>query len=166
MRVLGPAAIAAADTALLDDIAGARELVVAAGSGDLTGTASAALLLADFAILAETATLELATAETWAAAVSRIGRKALRLQLMGTTRLSAAEAADAGLVDSLVPAERDSLEWISDWVGSRSVQALDAAAGLIRASGGDRLERAEFARLFALELPQKGLDAFLNRRGR
>jgi hypothetical protein len=32
---------------------------------------------------------------------------------------------------------------------------------LIRSRGGDRLERAEFARLFALGEPQKGLGAFL-----
>ncbi len=36
-----------------------------------------------------------------------------------------------------------------------------AAALLIRSQGGDRLERAEFARLFASGEPQKGLGAFL-----
>jgi len=44
--------------------------------------------------------------------------------------------------------------------------ALDAAANLIRRRGGDVLERAEFARLFAAGEPQRGLAAFLNRRMR
>ncbi|MBV9492715.1 MAG: hypothetical protein JOZ54_00595 [Acidobacteria bacterium] len=41
---------------------------------------------------------------------------------------------------------------------------MDSAATLIGARGGDALERAEFARLFATGEPQKGLQAFLEKR--
>ena len=166
MRILAPAAIAAADTQLVAEIAGAREMVIAAGRGALRGPSATALLFADFACLDETAAIELDTPDALAAAVSRIGRKLLTLHLSGNTPLPAADALAAGLVDALVPAARDPLEWISEWIGSRSELALDSAAMLVRSRAGDRLERAEFARLFALEVPQAGLDAFLNRRSR
>ena len=166
MRILAPAAIAAAGPALVDEIVAAREMVIAAGRGALRGAPAAALLFADFACLAEEATIDFASPDAAAAAAWRIGRRVLRLQLTEGGRLSAAGAMDAGLVDALVPAARDPLQWISEWIGDRSGQALDAAAMLIRSRAGDRLERAEFARLFALEVPQAGLDAFLNRRSR
>jgi hypothetical protein len=56
-------------------------------------------------------------------------------------------------------ADMDFVEW-----QERSGLALDAAARLIRSRGGDALERAEFARLFAAGEPQKGLTAWLESR--
>ena len=70
----------------------------------------------------------------------------------------------AAIADLLVPAGRDPLQWTAEWVGTRSAIALDAAANLIRRNGGDILERAEFARLFAAGEPQKGLAAWLESR--
>ena len=48
------------------------------------------------------------------------------------------------------------------WLG-RGVDGfrIDAAAVLVRSRGGDALERAEFARLFAIGEPRTGLGAFL-----
>ena len=165
MRILSPAAIESADDVLLDAIAGAREMIVAAGRGTISGLSSAALLMADFAVMTEDATLVIDCPAAWAAVVARIGRGAVKLQLGGgEAQVSPASALEWLLVDAIVPSERDPLEWIAGWVGGRSEQALDSAAVLIRARGGARLERTEFARLFALGVPQKGLEAFLNRR--
>ena len=145
-----------ADVRDLDDLVRRRELVVAMGEGDVNGVAAAALMFADFAVLKENATLRIDTAEAWAGAVWRVGRKALHVQ----STMSASEARDAGLCDEVTEEE----EWLQEWMRHRSVVALDSAAALIRSRGGDRLERAEFARLFALGEPQKGLDAFLGKR--
>jgi enoyl-CoA hydratase/carnithine racemase len=145
-----------ADVRDLDDLVRRRELVVAMGEGDVNGVAAAALMFADFAVLKENATLRIDTAEAWAGAVWRVGRKALQVQ----SAMSAIEARDAGLCDEVTEEE----EWLQEWMRHRSVVALDSAAALIRSRGGDRLERAEFARLFALGEPQKGLDAFLGKR--
>ncbi len=164
MRILSPAAIESADDVLLDEIVSAREMVVAAARGEIAGVPAAALLMADVAVISDDATLVIDCPAAWAAVAWRIGRRAMRLQLGGHTRISAAEASELVLIDALVPAERDPIEWIVGWVGGRSGQALDSAAVLIRGRGGDRLERAEFARLFALGSPQRGLEAFLNRR--
>jgi hypothetical protein len=57
--------------------------------------------------------------------------------------------------------DHDAEAWCANWLKGRSVLALDSAATLIRSRGGDRLERAEFARLFATGEPQTGLGAFL-----
>ena len=46
----------------------------------------------------------------------------------------------------------------------RSRVALEAAARLIASRGGDALERATFAWLFATGIPQEGLAAFLEKR--
>jgi enoyl-CoA hydratase/carnithine racemase len=145
-----------ADVRDLDELVRRRELVVAMGEGDVNGVAAAALLFADFAVLMENATLRIDTAEAWAGAVWRLGRKALLVQ----NTMSASEAKDAGLCDEVTNSEN----WLQEWMRHRSVVALDSAAALIRSRGGDRLERAEFARLFALGEPQKGLDAFLGKR--
>jgi enoyl-CoA hydratase/carnithine racemase len=48
--------------------------------------------------------------------------------------------------------------------GSGSALARESAAVLIGHRGGDALERAEFARLFAIGEPQEGLRAFLEKR--
>jgi hypothetical protein len=135
----------------LEDLFGRTDLVVAFADGDVRGTVAAALLFADYAVLREGATLTVDTREGWAAVVWRLGRKALRWQLDGMP------AAD--VVDEI--AATDPAAWREEWMRHRSVMALDSAAALIRARGGDALERAEFARLFAIGEPQKGLAAFL-----
>jgi hypothetical protein len=50
------------------------------------------------------------------------------------------------------------------WLGGRSALALDTAASLVALRGGDTLERAAFAWLFAAGEPQEGLRAFLDKR--
>ena len=49
-------------------------------------------------------------------------------------------------------------------LGTRSKLALDVAAELLPRRGGDALERAAFALLFAAGEPQEGLAAFLEKR--
>ena len=49
-------------------------------------------------------------------------------------------------------------------LGGRSALALESARMLLEHHGGDALERAEFARLFAIGEPQEGLRAFLEKR--
>jgi enoyl-CoA hydratase/carnithine racemase len=155
MRFLSPA-----DLERVDRIVDAGELTVAMGEGSVTGLAAAALLFADFAVLRDGATLRLDTPEGWAGAVWRLGRGALRLLTDET--MDAVAARDAGLCDEVTSLEPEA--WLEEWTRRRSVVALDAAAALIRSRGGDRLERAEFARLFAIGEPQKGLGAFLAKR--
>jgi hypothetical protein len=130
----------------LDDLLEARELVVAFGEGEIGGRAAAALVFADYAVLRRGARVTLDAPEEWAGAVWRVGRRALL-----------AEGSD--LVDEVT--EEDAGTWRANWLRGRSVLALDTAAVLIRSRGGDVLERAEFARLFAAGEPQTGLGAFL-----
>jgi len=158
MRFLAPADLRGLPA--LDDLLDRGDLTVAMGEGEVGGLAAAALLFADFAVLREGAVLHLDTPQTWAGAVWRLGRGALRL--LTNAALSAAEARDAGLCDEVT--DREPQPWLEEWMRHRSVFALDTAAALIRARGGDRLERAEFARLFAIGEPQKGLGAFLAKR--
>lgn len=82
--------------------------------------------------------------EEWAEIVWRMGTDALRLWSGGRSRPSF----DAG----------------ASLHEDRSAIAAESAAMLVGARGGDALERAEFARLFAIGEPQKGLRAFLLRR--
>jgi enoyl-CoA hydratase/carnithine racemase len=67
---------------------------------------------------------------------------------------------DEPLADEII----DGDDWFERWMSHRSAAALDAAAMLIRSRGGDALERAEFARLFATGEPAEGLAAFLAKR--
>lgn len=157
MHFVAPDELRAVDAAGLEDLLGRGEAVVAMGEGELGGLAAAALLFADFAVLRDGAPLTMGAAEAWAGAVWRLGRGALRL--LGRPRFTAVEARDAGLCDEVTSSEPG--EWLADWTRNRSVVALDSAAMLLRSRGGDRLERAEFARLFAIGEPQKGLGAFL-----
>jgi hypothetical protein len=143
MRFLAAGDLAGVD---LDELLAARELVVAFGEGELRGPAAAALLLADYAVLRRTATLTIDTPEGWAGVVWRAGRRAVL-----------AEPGD--LVDEITDEESD--PWRANWLRGRSVLALDTAAVLIRSRGGDVLERAAFAGLFATGEPQTGLGAFL-----
>ena len=144
MRILRD--LAAADPG---EVASSREAVVAIGKGEVAGRAANVLLLADYAVLE--GTLDVSSAA--AGLVWRLGPGALRLILTGKTRYTAGEALAAGLCDAT--------EWTFT---DRSALAFDTAARLIAGRGGDRLERAAFARLFAAGEPQEGLAAFLEKR--
>jgi hypothetical protein len=67
-------------------------------------------------------------------------------------------AMDVLLWDKPVPAEP-----LIDRAG-RSTLAMESARMLLEHRGGDSMERAEFARLFAIGEPQEGLRAFLEKR--
>jgi len=101
-------------------------------------------LLADWLVVTERATLtvdaSLAGPLLW-----RLGPSAYRRYLLG--ELDARAVADGAF-------ER----------GARSQLALDVAAELLAQRGGDALERAAFALLFAAGEPQEGLAAFLEKR--
>ena len=153
MRFLDPHALRALTS--LDELFETSGLVVAYADGELRGLASAALLFADFAVLHAGATLDIDTAEGWAGAAWRLGRGVVRV----LPRTTAREAGDAGLCDDVTDAAPEA--WLAEWTRGRSVIALDTAAALVRLRGGDRLERAAFARLFAIGEPQIGLGAFL-----
>lgn len=114
-------------------------------------------LTGDYVIVAPGATITLDSPAAWAGAVWRIGRRALLLHIEGKTTLPAEEALRIGLIDEIAADG-------SQFAGARSALALDSAAMLITRRGGDALERAEFARLFALGEPQEGLRAFLEKR--
>lgn len=155
---------------VLQDVLGRDEMLVAVGADDLRGDVLAAALYADWLAVESGAALLIDTPAAWGGVIWRMGRSALRLFAEeadgGGVRVTAVRATDLGLVDALVPAGRDPLEWVGEWVGTRSPIALDAAANLIRRRGGDITERAEFARLFGAGEPQKGLAAFLEKRMR
>ena len=151
MLFLGPDDLGGLTSRALEDLLERRDLVVAFGAGESRGLAAAALLFADYAVLHHGATLQLDTPEAWAAAVWRLGRKTLHWHLDG--------ARPQDIVDEMT--DEEPAAWLEEWTRNRSVMALDSAAALIRGRGGDSLERAEFARLFAMGEPQKGLGAFL-----
>ena len=153
MHFVTPADLRGVDARSLEDLLGRTDLTVAMGDGEVAGFAAAALLFADYAVLRSGATLIVDAPEAWAAAVWRLGRGALRWHVQG--------AKQAEIVDEITG--REPQEWLEAWMANRSAIALDSAALLIRSRGGDRLERAEFARLFAIGEPQKGLGAFLRK---
>ena len=124
----------------VDEVLSRREMIVAVAETEIT----AAALLADWLVAGADAVLDWSSPQTVGALVWRIGPAALRLYALGGT---------------IGVADMDSVEW-----EARSGLALDAAAALIRQRGGDALERAEFARLFATGEPQKGLAAWLESR--
>lgn len=161
MFFLAAAELRAVDARALDELLARTELVVAAGAGEVRGLAAAALLFADYAVLDAGATLHLDAPEGWAAAAWRLGRGALRLHVEQRVVLHATDANATGLCDEVISA--DARAWLERWMQGRSALALDSAAALIRRRGGDALERAEFARLFAIGEPQRGLRAFLSR---
>ena len=162
MHFLAPAELHAVDARTLDELLARSELIVAAGAGAVRGRGAAALLFADYALLDAGATLHIDAPETWAAVARRLGRRALRLHIDRRVTLTAGEAQAEGLCDEVI--EGDPTAWLDRWMQGRSALALDSAAMLIRSHGGDALERAEFARLFAVGEPQRGLRAFLGRR--
>jgi len=148
----------------LEELLAARELVIAVGEGELRGASAAAILFAGWSVLCDGAMIVLDTPAAWAGAAWRIGDRAYKLWLAGATAFGAASAFDAGLCDAIAPTGCDPVAWVREWIGARSDVALDSAAMLIQQRGGDALERAEFARLFAAGEPQKGLSAFLEKR--
>ena len=155
-----------ADDALagaLDRVLSRRECAVAFAGSDVRGDRAAALLHCDWAVIAADASIAIDTPEAWSGAIWRIGRGALRLLTTSGT-VSAEQALRDGLVDAVVAAGTDPLQWLNGWLAGRSEIALDSAAALIRLRGGDPLERAEFARMFGVGEPQIGLAAFLEKR--
>jgi hypothetical protein len=151
MLFLAPADLRGLDARAFEDVLGRDELVVAFGDGDITGIAAAALVFADYAVVSGDARVHVDTPEAWAGVVCRLGRKAVGWAAMG-------ESQDE-LVDEVT--EQEPRLWLEEWLRHRSVMALDSVAPLIRGRGGDSLERVEFARLFAIGEPRKGLGAFL-----
>ena len=147
----------------LDRVIDRSGCALAFGSGVVAGRRAATLLHSDWAVLDEDATLALDTAEAWSGALWRIGRAAVGLLVTGGST-GASNALETGLIDAIVPSGTNPLEWVEAWMRGRSGIALDSAAVLIRRRGGDPLERAEFARMFAIGEPQAGLAAFLGKR--
>jgi hypothetical protein len=150
MHFLTPAELRGIDVRALEEILGRRDLVVAFGEGELGGLAAAALLFADYAVVRTGARVTVDVPEAWAGAVWRLARATLKWSL---------DRKQEELIDETT--DLDPQSWLEEWMRHRSVIALDAAAALIRGRGGDSLERAEFARLFAIGEPQHGLGAFL-----
>lgn len=151
MLFLAPADLRAMDARGLAEMLVRTDLAVAYGDGEIRGFAAAALLFADYAVVSGDATLHVDTAEVWAAVAWRLGGRSLMWHIRG--------AAIAEVVDEVTGTAPQ--QWAEEWMLHRSVRALDAGALLVRSRGGDRLERAEFARLFAIGEPQTGLGAFL-----
>lgn len=154
MRFLPPAELRTIDDRALDALLEAGECVVAAGEGELRGQSAVALLRADYVALARNATLHLDSADAVRAAVAR-GATAVD----GVVRAN--DALQAALCDELF--DGDATAWFGQWLGTRDRAALDAAAVLIRSTGGDAKERDVFAKLFATGRPQQGLREFLSR---
>lgn len=136
----------------VDRVVNARCAVVAHGEGTVSGSAAAALLFADWAVLHPDATLVIDTPEAVAACAWRGGG----VLCVAPAASPAIEARRKGLVDAVGD--------VDDFLGRRSETALDAAALLVRSRGGDALERATFAWLFATGEPAEGLSAFLEKR--
>ncbi len=163
MLILGPEDLGRCDLRAVEQIAARRDFAIAVGAGELRGDSLAAALHCDWLALDADGSMEIDTPAAWSGAVWRIGRRALRLHLLAGNRFTAADAVREGLADAVVPRGEDPVEWIARWIGGRSTGALDSAAALISRRGGDTLERAEFARLFATGEPQIGLTAFLTK---
>jgi enoyl-CoA hydratase/carnithine racemase len=165
VSVLTPDALRAATTNTVSSMVSSRSMVLAIGDGEISGDALAVGLFADFFALDDNAVLAIdVQPRVVAALAARIGRGAFRLLLDGTRKMPAGEAKTHGLVDAIVPVGTDAREWANAWLARRSALALNAGASLIRRRGGDRLERAAFAWLFATGEPQEGLAAFLEKR--
>lgn len=101
--------------------------------------------------------------ELVAGLLRRIGRRAVPLMLDGDL-LEAEDLLRTGLVDGLVAEGRDTVDWLDEWIGRRSLSAVMLGAKLMRGTGGDAAERAAFAELFAEGEVAEGLRAFLQKR--
>ncbi|HKS22496.1 MAG TPA: hypothetical protein VJZ76_06850 [Thermoanaerobaculia bacterium] len=108
------------------------------------GAITADDLLADWLVVTGSATLTV-DASLAGALVWRLGASSYRRYLLG--ELDARSVADGTFE-----------------IGARSKLALDIAAEVLPRRGGDALERAAFALLFAAGEPQEGLAAFLEKR--
>jgi len=142
-------------------------MALAVGDGDLAALPLAAACFCDYFALGEDATVDLGVQalvhEVAAAVTWRVPERARRILLGTETALGADRALELGLCDTLVPRGSDSLKWVREWLGKRSLRALLSASTLIRARGGDLAERAEFGRLFGEGEPQRGLRGFLEK---
>ena len=156
--------IALAEDLQLPSVLDRREAIIAVATGEVT----AAALHADWLVMSAGAKLIVEQGSSSAAVVGalvwRMGVRARRLLLGGHAALHGAEALEWGIADAVVPDGVDALEWTRQWASSRSERAIDVAAQLLRSRGGDALERALFAWLFATGEPQEGLRAFLEKR--
>ena len=156
--------IALAEDLQLPSVLDRREAIIAVATGEVT----AAALHADWLVMSAGAKLIVEQGSSSAAVVGalvwRMGVRARRLLLGGSAALYGAEALEWGIADAVVPDGVDALEWTRQWASSRSERAIDVAAQLLRSRGGDALERALFAWLFATGEPQEGLRAFLEKR--
>lgn len=111
-------------------------------------------LFNDWVVMGEDDEVVLDAPAALAGAVWRIGPRVLAL--LGQPRITAREALRLGLCDEVGDG--------ADFLAGRSARALGAAAALVSRRGGDALERATFAWLFATGTPAQGLAAFLEKR--
>lgn len=111
-------------------------------------------LFGDWVVMGEDDEIVLDSPDAVAGAVWRIGSGVLAL--LGKPRITAREALRLGLCDEVGDG--------ADFLAGRSARALGAAAALVSRRGGDALERATFAWLFATGTPAQGLSAFLEKR--
>ena len=132
----------------IEEVVRRREMIVAVATDEVTPAA----LYCDWLFATPAARLS-SNPSVFGGIVWRLGARAWRMWLMGGITV-------ADVADDVIP----SADVAHRWAEGRSTKALDAAAALIRRRGGDTLERAEFARLFAAGVPQIGLDAFLKKR--
>lgn len=149
-----------AEDLALDAVLQRREAIIAVAIREV----SAAALHADWLVMAAESTLAVGAPEMVGALVWRMGTRARKFLLAGPPSVNGVVAMEWEIADSLVPEGCDPMEWTESWVGSRSGLAFDVAAALVRSRGGDPLERALFAWLFATGEPQEGLRAFLEKR--
>jgi hypothetical protein len=165
LLVVTPAALGSFRGELLEAVTRRRSILLIAGGGELAGEPLAAALFADWFVLEERASIDpFGCSEAIAGMIWRIGRSTVSFQMARAFPMNAVVAATTGICDEVVRSGTDWVKWSGDWLGDRSLVALEAAARLTRLRGRDALERAEFARLFAAGEPQKGLEAFLGKR--
>lgn len=173
MRLLTPAELRNIGPRQYSELLGRTDMLVAAADGEVSGLPAAVLLTADYAAMQGDGVLDLrdATPQVRAAIGWRLSTAAAWPPLSFPEFESAGSAAAvhapdgalaAGLIDEVIATDAEA--WFARWLHGRSVAALESAAMLIRMRGGDALERAEFARLFATGQPQEGLRAFLEKR--
>lgn len=168
--VLSTTALSDADGRLLEAIHRRRGLVVVIASSFESLPRTLIALASDFLVITRSTTLQIGSRihpEVAAALVVRIGEAGIGFAEGKSRVLSSDDLLRAGICQSLagelVGDEVDSVKWTKAWVEGRHVAALASAASLLRKRGGDALENAEFGRLFAAGLPQRGMQRFLNR---
>lgn len=164
--VLSTSAVSEADARFVEAIHRRRGLVVVIASSFDSLPQTLIALASDFLVISRSTTLQVGSRihpAVAAAVVVRIGEPGIGFA-EGKSRVLASDALfRAGICQSLVGDEVDSVKWARAWVEGRHVAALASAASLLRKRGGDALENAEFGRLFAAGVPQRGMQRFLNR---